>query len=211
MSKIFTPSQADEIVAVGLKKIAILEPDVPQSKIDAFAVHLRKAAEYAAAICRQIPALDEKIGYVFGCLHDYGKFFGDVYGKRSFHGYVGYVEMLKLSQPEIARICLTHTFFCENFNIDDYKYYRPDLIAAHNILKNVQFNDYDRLMQLVDLLAGVGDKGRGINARIAGIAERYGLNADFAARLLQSTLDKKAYFDNKCGTDILDLLGKKYD
>ena len=211
MSDIFTPAQADELVKQGLARSRILEPDILPATIDDFSLHLRKAARYAAAICRHIPNLNDQTGYVFGCLHDYGKFFGDVFGRRSFHGYVGYVEMLKLAQPEIARVCLTHTFFSENFNLDDYKYCRPDLIATHNLLKNMQFDDYDKLMQLVDLLAGVGDKGTGIRPRIAGIAERYRLQPDFAARLLQSTLYKKAYFDAKCGTDVLYLLGDADD
>ena len=51
--------------------------------------------------------MDEQRAYLFGLLHDIGRRAG-VTGIR--HIFDGYDYMTALGQPEVARICLTHSF-----------------------------------------------------------------------------------------------------
>lgn len=211
MAKMYSCGEADIIANEGLANIRRQEPQITEKRVSDFYIHLDRAARYCAAIAGKVPFMDAKKAYVFGKLHDYGKFFGDLNDKTSFHGWTGYCKMMEAGQPEIARVCLTHTFFEEDFNLEEYIYWRPDLEQCHNVLKNIKFDDYDRLAQLVDLLAGGVTSGNNLECRLQRIKQRYNLPDGFINRLLQNTNATKAYFDNLCGCDIITLFGDDYE
>ena len=74
--------------------------------------------------------------------------------------------------------------------------------AIREALNACVFDDYDRLIQLCDALAGA-EGVMGLEKRMGDIKARYG-------RYPQEKWDKnfalKAYFDQKCGCDIDELL-----
>ena len=68
--------------------------------------HSQSVAENARLIAQRA-GMDEQRAYLFGLLHDIGRRAG-VTGIR--HIFDGYDYMTALGQPEVARICLTHSF-----------------------------------------------------------------------------------------------------
>ncbi len=76
--------------------------------------HTRGVAEAAEKIAACVSGLVPEKAFVFGLLHDYGKRINQS-RENKFHGQEGYEQMMKLGYPEIARICLTHTFPDKDF------------------------------------------------------------------------------------------------
>ena len=74
----------------------------------------------------------------------------------SIHVYDGYVYMKSLGYDEVAKICLTHSF--NNHTIDEYigKFDVTDeeLTIIKTELAKTIYDEYDRLIQLCDCLAG---------------------------------------------------------
>ncbi|HPF87233.1 MAG TPA: HD domain-containing protein [Candidatus Limiplasma sp.] len=155
---------------------------------------------YAVAQCAQRIArrcgLDPEHAYILGLLHDIGRRYGFTYLKHTIDGYR---FLLDKGYPDPARICITHVFSTKS--LDDY-IGKIDVTPGEldEILAFVQqatFNDYDRLIQLCDTLAGATVMD--MHARIADVERRYGrypkTKRDAAEHL-------KAYFETKCGENI---------
>lgn len=84
-----------------------------------------------------------------GLLHDIGRKYGVT---QLAHVYDGYKFMISINEPEIAKVCLTHSFV--NKSIDDYlgefdlSDNQIDELAM--LLADLEFDDYDYLIQLCD-------------------------------------------------------------
>lgn len=159
--------------------------------------HVALCAEKIAEAC----GMDREKAYVLGLLHDIGRREGV---KHLGHVYDGWVYLNRLAYPDAARICLTHSF--NTGNLEDYigRFDIPEdqQRAIREALNACVFDDYDRLIQLCDALAGA-EGVMGLEKRMGDIKARYG-------RYPQEKWDKnfalKAYFDQKCGCDIDELL-----
>ncbi len=71
--------------------------------------HSRAAGRAAETIARAAgdPALDPDRAYVSGLLHDIGRYEGVTHLR---HVYAGYALLMDKGEPELARVCLTHSF-----------------------------------------------------------------------------------------------------
>ncbi|MFI3242095.1 MAG: HD domain-containing protein [Alphaproteobacteria bacterium] len=171
---------------------------------DEYIAHTKNVAFCAEKIAEKC-GLDSEKAYLLGLLHDYGK----VQKERLtgvFHGRFGYEYFLDKGYDDVARICLTHSFIKNPINKRSHNFNKDWLDWANNLLKDIEYNDYDRLIQLCDLF-GEALELVTLDKRFGGIAKRYGLSEEQKQLLMQDALLLKEYFDNKCGCDVYSLLG----
>lgn len=168
--------------------------------------HSLLVATCAEILATKIPGMDTKKAYALGLLHDYGK----VVDERTcnlFHGLCGYMIMSQLGFDEVAKICLTHTFIDKDFKYDDYiTYPKEELQECKKILKGIEYDDYDRLIQMSDMMVTVvGFKS--LRERMNFIRNKYKLCPLTIKNKYRQVLKLKAQFDKLCGCDIYRLLG----
>ena len=183
-------------------------PFLPQ-KENAYRTHCLAVAKHAEKIAAETPSLNADHAYVMGLLHDCGRI-KDEKGENTHHGWVGYELMMKKGWNEIARICITHNFFEKDFDISSYPQSRDDLFKCKNFLAAIEYDDYDKLVMLADLL---NDMGRDctLEYRLNSLASRYPIPPQTIARFLTILKQHYAYFSAQCGTDLYNLLGIKND
>ena len=97
--------------------------------------------------------MDAEKAYVLGLLHDIGRKFGV---RHLGHVSDGYTYMMRLGYDEVAKICLTHSF--NNHTVDEYigklDVSGEEMEMIKTELARTVYDDYDRLIQLCDSLAG---------------------------------------------------------
>ena len=166
--------------------------------------HSRVAAHCAEKIAGLCDDLDAEKAYVLGLLHDIGRKFGV---RHLGHVSDGYTYMMSLGYEEVAKICLTHSFCNQSMKayIGEFDTSDEELELIHTALLRTVMDDYDRLIQLCDALAG-SEGVLGIEERMDDVKKRYGCYPqekwDFNIRL-------KANFEKKTGKDIYDVVEKK--
>lgn len=165
--------------------------------------HSRTVAHCAEKIARECPDMDAGKAYILGLLHDIGRKFGV---RHLGHVSDGYSYMMSLGFDEAAQICLTHSF--NNQSIDGYigrfDTTEEELNMIQNALKTVVMDDYDRLIQLCDSLAGA-EGVLDIEERMADVKRRYG---SYPQDKWDSNLGLKKYFEEKTGRDIYQVVEK---
>ena len=162
--------------------------------------HSRVAAFCAQRIA-QAAGMDAEKAYVLGLLHDIGRRFGKGHLE---HVYDGWQYMLQQGYPVAARTCLTHSFpiqalsaYIGNRDISPEK--QEELSAA---LAAITYDDYDRLIQLCDCLAG-SEGVVDMAARMEDIRFRYG---SYPHDKWDANMRLKAYFEEKTGKDIYEIV-----
>lgn len=166
--------------------------------------HITGVAEAARKIAEKIKGMDPERAYVFGYLHDCGKRIPEKEVGR-FHGQEGHDLMLEEGYPAVARICLTHSFSDKDFNDSDSPYPQQWKDWARNLLRDIEYDDYDRLIQLCDKFQD-DVKLLTLEERAASIARRYNLSTQEQEVLLKTSYVLKNYFDKLCGQDIYEIL-----
>lgn len=159
--------------------------------------HSRIAAHCAEKIAQECADLDPDKAYILGLLHDIGRKFGV---RHLGHVSDGYSYMMSLGYDEAARICLTHSF--HNQILEDYigKFdtSEEELSLIRSKLQAVSMNEYDRLIQLCDSLAGP-EGVMNIEERMEDVRKRYG---DYPQEKWNRNLELKKEFENKTGKNI---------
>ena len=119
----------------------------------------------------------------------------------------GYSYMMSLGYDEVAQICLTHSF--NSLSTDEYfgKFdtTEEELKLIQDALKAVVADEYDRLIQLCDSLAGA-EGVLDIEERMEDVKRRYGA---YPQEKWDSNLALKAYFEHKAGRDIYEVVDKE--
>lgn len=163
--------------------------------------HSRIAGDCAQKIAQACGNLDSEKAYVLGLLHDIGRKFGI---RHLGHVSDGYSYMMSLGYEEAARVCLTHSF--PNQKLEDYvgKYdtTKEELTLIQNTLQKISFDEYDRLIQLCDALAG-SEGVLDIEIRMADVRRRYGFYPD---EKWKRNLVLKKYFEEKIERNIYDVV-----
>ncbi len=158
--------------------------------------HSRVAGECAQRIGRRC-GLDADKAYVLGLLHDIGRKFG-----YAHFGHVvrGYRYMCALGYDEVARICLTHSFCNQDINdyVGEIDVSPADLADMTCLLDGYVYDDYDRLIQLCDCLAGA-EGVMDMTARMDDIARRYG---QYSPQKRATNLRIKQYFEEMAKENI---------
>ena len=151
-------------------------------------------AEKIAAACGDI---DEEKAYVLGLLHDIGRKFGV---RHLGHVSDGYRFMMSLGYDEAAKICLTHSF--NNHTVDEYigklDVSEEEMKMIKAELARTVYDDYDRLIQLCDSLAGA-EGVLDIEDRMNDVKKRYGF---YPQDKWDSNMRLKRYFEKKMKKDI---------
>ena len=166
--------------------------------------HSRIAAHCAEKIAEACEGMDPEKAYILGLLHDIGRKFGV---RHLGHVSDGYRYMTSLGYDEAARICLTHSF--NTMRIDDYigrfdtSEEEEQLIRTE--LSKIIPDDYDRLIQLVDAMAG-GDRILDVESRMSDVKQRYG---SYPQEKWNTNLQLKTLFENKTGKNLYDLVDKE--
>ena len=141
--------------------------------------------------------MDAEKAYVLGLLHDIGRKFGV---RHLGHVSDGYRFMMSLGYDEAAKICLTHSF--NNHTINEYigKFDVSDeeMKMIKTELARTVYDDYDRLIQLCDSLAGA-EGVLDIEDRMNDVKKRYGF---YPQKKWDSNMRLKRYFEEKMKKDI---------
>lgn len=159
--------------------------------------HCFTAAHCAERIARACPDLDGEKAYILGLLHDIGRKFGV---RHLGHVSDGYTYMKSLGYDEAAKVCLTHSF--NNQRIEEYigKFDVSDeeMAMIRKELSQTEYDEYDRLIQLCDCLAGV-EGVLDIEDRMNDVKKRYGT---YPQAKWDTNIKWKRYFEEKMNQDI---------
>ncbi|GAA0772434.1 HD domain-containing protein [Clostridium subterminale] len=165
--------------------------------------HSRYVAEAAALIAKYDKDLDEDTAYVLGLLHDIGRRNGRHCVR---HAIDGYNYALEKGYDLVARISITHSFLCNN--IDDIcgemDLTKSEYKFMKNYLSNIEYNSYDKLIQLCDALA-LPSGFCLVEKRMVDVVMRYGFT-DFTLKKWKKTFEIKEYFEGKIGKSIYNIL-----
>ncbi|MBR6595599.1 MAG: HD domain-containing protein [Oscillospiraceae bacterium] len=162
--------------------------------------HSRVAARCAERIAAAA-GMDREKAYVLGLLHDIGRKFG-IYHMP--HIYNGYQYMISLGYYAVARVCLSHSFSTQDFRtyIGKFDVSEAQLHEVENWLSEMEYDDYDRLVQLCDCLAG-SEGVVDMEARMLDVKRRYG---SYPQEKWDNNMALRAYFEAKCGRDIYEIV-----
>lgn len=161
---------------------------------------------WVAAVIAEHAGLNPQKAYILGLLHDFGEYTQKT-TPNTFHGTAGYDEMMEKGFDEVARTCLSHSFFSADFTPEDFPAYNPqEIIRASELLKKHGFDDYDRLVHLADLMAPrqIIDT---VENRINKIGKKYRLSEADIKQKHAEAQKLKAYFDAKCACDVYHFFG----
>lgn len=158
-----------------------------------------RAAEIIAKAC----GMDFEKAYILGLLHDIGRRIGFC-GQK--HIYAGYLYAMEKDWQEVARISLTHSFLFNDtvIGVSPYDGDSKEYEFVTEFISNVEYDDYDLLIQLCDAL-GNAEGFCIIEKRLVDVAMRYGEMPGMIKKW-RKMFELKSYFDNKAGQSIYDLL-----
>ena len=118
---------------------------------------------YEARLCEILADrlnLDKDIAFNYGLLHDYGR----KYSHNFMHIIKGFEELVDLGLYE-SRACLTHSFINDGrFNnneipdekleyINNKEHFNKEYDDLSKLLRNITYTDYDRILNIADLMA----------------------------------------------------------
>ena len=165
--------------------------------------HSRTTAHCAEKIAQLCDDMDANKAYILGLLHDIGRKFGV---RHLGHVSDGYTYMMNLGYDEVAKICLTHSF--NNQSLNEYIGKIDTTAEEYELieyqLQAVVFDEYDRLIQLCDALAGA-EEVLDIELRMEDVKQRYG---SYPKDKWDRNIELKKHFENKSGKNIYELVEK---
>ena len=161
--------------------------------------HGRVAARAAETIALHAGMAPDR-AYVSGLLHDIGRYEG-VTSLR--HVYAGYRLLTERGFPDVARICLTHSFplpLLESYNGDRGDCSPQEQAEIRAVVEGTPHDDWDALIQLCDALS----TAQGVcvmETRLLNVSLRHGLH-DHTLEKWRAFLRVKARFDSLCGENV---------
>ncbi len=161
-----------------------------------------KAAKLIAAQC----GLDENLAYIYGEMHDIGKFFlqPNEYYKHPRLGY----EMLLNYDINIAQVCITHSFPTINHDhiIGFCHKDQKEADTLINILNKTPVNNYIQLIQLCDKISAI-DKYISIETKLLWYQEKHHISSMALDQFYCIPLNKiKENFEKISNIDIYKML-----
>ena len=159
-----------------------------------------KAAE---SIAQHHPKLDSQTAFILGYLHDIGRRAG-VADMR--HTLDGYYFLMEKGFEYAARICITHVFPMKRINSVAGKWdcTKQELDFLEEYLSKIEFDEYDRLIQLCDAIALPSGYCL-IEKRLMDVALRHGVN-EFSVPRWKAFLDIQKEFEGAIGQSIYKVL-----
>lgn len=165
--------------------------------------HSISVANNARLIAERISGMDCNVAYTMGLLHDIGRKEGN---NGILHIFDGYNYMMSINQPEIARICLTHSFPTKEIDtyFGMYNCFEQQRAFLKRYIEGVQYDNYDLLIQLCDAIS-LPDGACIMEKRLVDVALRHGL-FDFTIEKWRAFMNIKKHFDELCNQNIYFLL-----
>lgn len=185
-----------EIAEMELEKAEKSNPGV-------WADHSRYVAEACKNIAVRCEGISSDKAYIFGLLHDIGRYAGVSSEKHLIDGYRYCMER---GWEKAAQICISHAFMIQDINtsIGVFDMGREDYKFMKQFIKNAVYDDYDRLVQLCDALA-LPSGFCLLEKRFVDVTIRYGFHP-FTIDRWKKILEIKDIFEEKTGCSIYDLL-----
>ena len=163
----------------------------------------RAAEKIARAVnqkCGQ-EKMNPDLAYVYGLLHDIGRQEGHTY---IAHVYDGYHFLLSFGYEKAAKICLTHSF-----NLKTTEDYIGKIDISDNQMEEIkqllavaEYDDYDRLIQLLDSTCGA-DGTLNLEERMNDVKARYGY---YPQGKWDKNFELKAYFEKLAGREYYEII-----
>lgn len=118
----------------------------------------------------------------------------------------GYNFMIKTGYNFVARICMTHSFPLQNVDavFGNWDCSHKEFSFVEDYISKVEYNDYDKLIQLSDALA-LPEGFCIVEKRFVDVAMRYTINK-YTIPKWRATLDIKKDFEKRIGSSIYKLL-----
>lgn len=177
--------------------------EAEKSNPGAWAAHSRYVAEACKNIASRCQDLSSEQAYLFGLLHDIGRYAG-VSSER--HLIDGYRYCMERGWEKAAQICISHGFMIQDIHTSIGKFDVSD--ADYRFMKrfvaNAVYDDYDRLVQLCDALA-LPTGFCLLEKRFVDVTIRYGVHPATIDRW-KKILELKERFEERIGGSIYALL-----
>lgn len=163
--------------------------------------HSKITAHCAEKIASECNGLNIEKAYVLGLLHDIGRKFGV---RHLGHVVDGYRFMMLKKYDEVARVCLSHSFNNKSISdyVGDFDLSQEEFLLVTSALDEMVYDDYDRLIQLCDALAGA-DKVLDVEERMIDVKNRYG---EYPQEKWNKNIQLLQYFKDKTGRDVYSIV-----
>lgn len=162
-------------------------------------LYVGQAAQLIAENC----GMNGEVALALGMLHDIGRQYGVSSMKHIIDGYKFASEK---GYYKLAKVCLTHSFTYKDIEVNSGKWDCSE--KEYNFVKGyievVEYDDYDRLIQLCDALA-LPTGFCLLEKRIVDVVLRHGIQKDIPLKW-KSTFEIKKYFEDKMGKSIYSIL-----
>ena len=168
-----------------------------------WADHCRYVALACQNIASRCPNLDADLAYIYGLLHDIGRYAGVTSERHLIDGYRYCVER---GWEKAAQICISHAFMVKDISSSIGVFDMPpeDKAFMADFVKHAVYDDYDYLVQLCDALA-LPTGFCLLEKRFVDVAIRYGTHPATVDRW-KAVLAIKARFEAAIGGSIYDCL-----
>lgn len=165
--------------------------------------HSRAVAQAAYNLAARLPEIEADNAYILGLLHDIGRAAG-VSDMR--HVIDGYRWMMELGYDDTARICLTHSFQLKDVRSMSHNWdgAPEDAEFIGRFIEQVEYDDYDLLIQLCDALA-LPEGFCLIEKRMIDVAMRRGMNT-YTIPKWEAIFQLQKMFERRLGHSIYNLL-----
>lgn len=161
----------------------------------------RAAEKIAIAVNKAGGKMNSDKAYIYGLLHDIGRRVGPTY---MAHVIDGYNYLHNMGYDNAARRCITHSFNLQN--IEDYIGKVDVSDVQYNQIKQLleekPFDDYDRLIQLLDSTCGA-DGTQNLEERMGDVKKRYGY---YPQGKWDKSFELKEYFEKLTGKDFYEII-----
>ncbi len=168
-----------------------------------WAEHSRYVAMACENIARRCPHLDADMAYIYGLIHDIGRYAG-VTSER--HLLDGYRYCKELGWEKAAQICISHAFMIQDIStsIGVFDMSPEDKDFMEQFVAQAEYDDYDLLAQLCDALA-LPTGFCLLEKRFVDVTIRYGVHPATIDRW-KAVLKIKDHFESLMGGSIYDCL-----
>lgn len=174
-----------------------------KSNPGAWVDHSKYVAEACKNIALRCKNLSADQAYLFGLLHDIGRYAGVTSEKHLIDGYRYCMER---SWEKAAQICISHAFMIQDIHtsIGEFDVSDADYLFMETFVANAVYDDYDRLVQLCDSLA-LPTGFCLLEKRFVDVTLRYGVHPATIDRW-KKILEIKALFEAQIGCSVYTLL-----
>ena len=174
-----------------------------KSNPGAWVDHSKYVAEACKNIALRCKNLSADQAYLFGLLHDIGRYAGVTSEKHLIDGYRYCMER---GWEKAAQICISHAFMIQDIHTSsgDFDVSDADYLFMETFVANAVYDDYDRLVQLCDSLA-LPTGFCLLEKRFVDVTIRYGVHPATIDRW-KKILEIKALFEAQIGCSVYTLL-----